>query len=92
MTLKKLLVDENHIVRVRAAEFLGRLKVVDPMPTLVGVLNQSESRQVVLLTFNAVAYLRDHCGHPFDLSQVKLKIKAGESYRRIDDLSGKQRP
>ena len=89
---KKLLVDENHIVRVRAAEFLGRLKVVDPMPTLVGVLNQSESRQVVLLTFNAVAYLRDHCGHPFDLSQVKLKIKAGESYRRIDYLSGKQRP
>lgn len=89
---KKLLADENHMVRVRAAEFLGRLKAADPMPTLVGVLNQSESRQVILLTFNAVAYLRDHCGHPFDLSSVKLKTKAGESYRRIDYLAGKNRP
>ena len=87
--VKPLLADENLMVRLRAAEFLGRLKAVDPMPTLVGVLNQSESSLEVLLTFNAVTYLRDHCGYSFDPSKVKLKAKAGESSRRTAYLSGK---
>ena len=88
-TAKKLLTDENLMVRVRAAEFLGIIKAMDPMPTLVGVLNESESGQEVLLTFNTIAYLRDHKGYAFDLSPVKLKVKRGEYTRRTDYLSGK---
>ena len=38
-----LLNDENLMVRVRAAEFLGGIKAVDPMPTLYGVVNNAES-------------------------------------------------
>ena len=86
---KKLLTDNNLMVRVRAAEFLGIIKAIDPMPTLVGVLNESESSQEVLLTFNTIAYLRDHKGYAFDLSPVKLKVKRGEYTRRTDYLSGK---
>ena len=86
---KKLLADDNLMVRVRAAEFLGIIKAMDPMPTLVGVLNESESSQEVLLTFNTIAYLRDHKGYDFDLSPVKLKVKRGEYTRRTDYLSGK---
>jgi HEAT repeat protein len=86
---KKLLSDENLMVRARAAEFLGSIKALDPMPTLVGVLNESDSPQEILLTFNTVVYLRDYKGYAFDLSKVKLKIKAGESSRRTDYLSGK---
>ncbi|HGY5549969.1 MAG TPA: hypothetical protein ACN46X_09795, partial [Prochlorococcus sp.] len=86
---KKLLSDENLMVRVRAAEFLGSIKAVDPMPTIVGVLNESVSSQEVLLTFNTVVYLRDYKGYDFDLSKIKLRTKAGESSRRIGYLSGK---
>jgi hypothetical protein len=86
---KNLLEDKNLMVRVRAAEFLGRTKAHDPMPTLLKVVNQSTSSQEVLLAFNAVVYLRDFCGYAFDSSKVALKLKAGESARRIDYLSGK---
>ena len=86
---KKLLADENLMVRVRAAEFLGTIKAMDPMPALVGVLNASESSQEVLLTFNTIAYLRDHKGYAFDLAPVKLKVRKGEYTRRTDYPSGK---
>ena len=88
---KKLLSDDNLMVRVRAAEFLGSIKAVDPMPTIVGVLNESVSSQEVLLTFNTVVYLRDYKGYDFDLSQIQLRAKAGESSRRIGYLSGKDK-
>ena len=88
---KKLLSDENLMVRVRAAEFLGSIKAVDPMPTIVGVLNESVSSQEVLLTFNTVVYLRDYKGYDFDLSQIQLRAKAGESSRRIGYLWGKDK-
>lgn len=88
---KKLLSDDNFMVRVRAAEFLGSIKSIDPMPTLVGVLNESVSPQEVLLTFNTVVYLRDYKGYAFDLSQIQLKTKAGESSRRMGYLSGKEK-
>jgi hypothetical protein len=61
------------------------------MPTLVGVLNESVSPQEVLLTFNTVVYLRDYKGYAFDLSQIQLKTKAGESSRRMGYLSGKEK-
>ena len=86
---KKLLEDKNLMVRVRAAEFLGRIQAHDPMPTLLKVVNQSTSSQEVLLAFNAVVYLQDFCGYDFDTSKVALRVKAGESARRIDYLSGK---
>ncbi|MFP6901601.1 MAG: HEAT repeat domain-containing protein, partial [Opitutales bacterium] len=89
---KKLLTDENLMVRVRAAEFLGTIKAMDPMPTLVGVLNESESSQEVLLTFNTITYLRDHKGYAFDLTPVKLKVRKGEYTRRTDYLSRKGKP
>jgi uncharacterized sulfatase len=85
----KLLEDKNLMVRVRAAEFLGRIKAHDPMPTLLKVVNQSTSSQEVLIAFNAVVYLRDFCGYAFDASKVSLKVKPGENARRKDYLSGK---
>ncbi len=88
---KKLLSDKNLMVRVRAAEFLGSIKAVDPMPTLVGVLNESVSSQEVLLAFNTVTYLRDYKGYAFNLSRVKLKVKRGEYTRRTAYLSGKEK-
>jgi hypothetical protein len=85
---KKLLNDENLMVRMRAAEFLGSIKAADPMPTLLGILNTATTQQEIMLTFNAVTYLRDYQGYKFDVTKLNLKYKGGEVYRRIDYLNG----
>ena len=83
-----LLNDENLMVRVRAAEFLGGIKVVDPMPTLYGVVNKAETEQALMIAFNTIVYLRDQVGHKYDPEKVKLKFNKGEVYRRVQYLAG----
>ena len=83
-----LLKDKNLMVRVRAAEFLGSIKAVDPMPTLYGVVNTAETEQALMIAFNTIVYLRDQIGHEYDPSKVKLKFNKGEVYRRVQYLAG----
>ena len=83
-----LLNDENLMVRVRAAEFLGGIKAVDPMPTLYGVVNNAETEQALMIAFNTIVYLRDQVGHKYDPEKVKLKFNKGEVYRRVQYLVG----
>ena len=83
-----LLKDKNLMVRVRAAEFLGGIKEVDPMPTLYGVVNTAETEQAVMIAFNTIVYLRDQIGHEYDPSEVNLKFNKGEVYRRVQYLAG----
>jgi hypothetical protein len=85
---KKLLNDENLMARMRAAEFLGSIKAADPMPVLIGILNTATTQQEIMLTFNAVTYLRDYKGYKFDAEKLNLKYKGGEVYRRVDYLNG----
>jgi arylsulfatase A-like enzyme len=86
--VRKLLTDDHAMVRVRAAEFLGTIQAADPMPTLYGVLNTVTTEQEVMLAFNTVVYLRDHCGHAFDPAKLDLKYKGGEVNRRTSYLAG----
>jgi hypothetical protein len=82
-----LLNDENLMVRVRAAEFLGGIKAVDPMPTLYGVVNNAETEQELMIAFNTIVYLRDQVGHKYNPEKVKLKFNKGEVYRRVQYLA-----
>jgi hypothetical protein len=88
---KKLLKDENLMVRMRAAEFLGSINATDPMPALLSVLNNATTEQELMLTFNAVVYLRDYKGYKFDNSKLNLKLKGGEVVRRTSYLEGEPR-
>ena len=88
---KKLLKDENLMVRMRAAEFLGSIKAMYPMPTLLSVLNNATTEQELMLAFNAVVYLRDYKGYKFDNSKLNLKFKGGEVVRRTSYLEGEPR-
>ena len=72
-----LLKDKNLMVRVRAAEFLGSIKTVDPMPTLYGVVNTAETEQALMIAFNTIVFLRDQIDHEYDPSKVKLKFNKG---------------
>jgi uncharacterized sulfatase len=85
---KGRLEDSELLVRVRAAEFLAVVGAADPRPTLYDVLNTTESPVEALLTFNSVVYVNDHLsGYPFDMKQLDMKAKGGETGRRIDYLS-----
>ena len=88
---QKLLKDENLMVRMRAAEFLGGIEAVNPMPALLSVLNSATTEQELMLTFNAVVYLRDYKGYKFDTSKLDLKFKGGEVVRRTSYLEGEPR-
>ena len=88
---EKLLKDENLMVRMRAAEFLGSIKAADPMPALLSVLNSVTTEQELMLTFNAVVYLRDYKGYKFDNSKLDLKFKGGQIVRRTSYLEGNPR-
>ena len=79
---------QRELVRVRAAEFLGSIKAVDPMPTLYGVVNTAETEQALMIAFNTIVFLRDQIGHEYDPSKVKLKFDKGEVYRRVQYLAG----
>ena len=83
-----LLKDNNLMVRVRAAEFLGSINAIDPMPTLYRVVNNAETEQALMIAFNTIVYLRDQVGHKYDPEKVKLKFKKGEVYRRVQYLAG----
>ena len=89
--VKKLLDHENLMVRMRAAEFLGSIKAADPMPALLSVLNSAKTEQELMLTFNAVVYLRDYKGYQFDPAKLALKFKGGEVVRRTSYLEGTPR-
>ena len=88
---RELLGDKNLMVRMRAAEFLGSIKAMDPMPALLSVLNNATTEQELMLTFNAVVYLCDYKGYKFDNSKLDLKFKAGEVVRRTSYLEGAPR-
>jgi hypothetical protein len=72
-----MLDDRNLMVRVRAAEFLGSIKAMNPMPALYSVLNTATTEQELTLALNTVVYLRDHKGYTYDSTKVKLKNNKG---------------
>jgi len=85
---KRRLQDDELLVRLRAAEFLGILGVVDPRPTMVDVLNSTDSAVEALITLNTVVYFNDHFDgkYPFDLDQLRMQVKGGQTEGRIEYL------
>jgi HEAT repeat protein len=87
--VKSLLEDEQLLVRVRAAEFLGSIQAADPRPALLGVLRESDSPVTTLIALNAVVYLRDFCGYEFQIQPAAIRAKDSLVNRRLDYLLGK---
>ncbi len=92
---RDLLKDDDLMVRVRAAEFLGLTGAVDPRTTLTKVINTTENPIELLIALNAAVFFHDNneISYPFDPSYFELKVKEiGESYRRIAYLEGEDDP
>ncbi len=84
--------DDNLLVRVRAAEFLGLIGAADPRPTIMSCLAQTTSPVEANLMLNTLVLLRDgQPGYKFDVSLDQLKSlkdkQADGVQRRMEYLS-----
>lgn len=87
--VKPLLKDEELLVRVRAAEFLGAIREIDPRPALSSVLRESRSPVTTLIALNTVVYLRDFHGYEFEIPPQAIRAKDSLVNRRLEYLQGK---
>ncbi len=87
---KGRLEDSEPLVRVRAAEFLGIVGAADPRPTFYEVLATTDSPVEALLTLNSVVFFHDRTTKPyrFDVSKLDMRVKGGQTERRISYLRG----
>jgi hypothetical protein len=84
---ERLLTDEEPLVRVRAAEFLGGIGAVNPGPVLLEVLRTAESPVVSLMALNAVVYLREGPHRwPFNIRAADVSAQNEEVLRRLEYL------
>ena len=94
-TAMPLLNDEAPIVRIRAAEFLGRIGKTDPRKTLLDVINGTDHYLAALIALNALVYFHDHSdlAYPVQIESLTTRFDDREfenrlSYFRGDWLTG----
>lgn len=85
---KARLEDEQLLVRLRAAEFLGIVDEIDPQPVLAEILNQTESPAEALIALNTVVFFADRAEkpYPFDRQALHMKVKSDGVQRRLEYL------
>jgi uncharacterized sulfatase len=83
---KELVQDESHAVRIRAAEFLGVLRVDDPITPLYDIINSTSDEADILLALNTMTYLRDHLGYYVNIDLVKPAIESNQIDWRLEHL------
>ncbi|MFT5527404.1 MAG: hypothetical protein ACI9HK_005386, partial [Pirellulaceae bacterium] len=87
---RKLLKDDEQLVRVRAAEFLAVIGAEDPRPTILEVLRTSKSAAANLITLNTVVFLKDGgLDVDFQITRRDVPARSGEVDRRLLYLTGK---
>lgn len=85
-----LLDDNDPIVRVRAAEFLGQIGKTDPRETLIDVVNQADEYVVALIALNAVIYFHDHqdLAYPVEADAFTIETDDREIHNRLGYIRG----
>ncbi len=78
-----LLDDENCMVRVRAAEFLGGIGRVDPRATIISVVNSTDHPVEQLIALNSAAYFHENIKTAFPFDASDFDGVTGEPARRI---------
>ena len=57
--VRPLLTDESNVVRIRAADFLGRVGAVNPQPTLVEIVNTTKNEVEATEALNSIVWFKD---------------------------------
>ncbi|MBU2945470.1 sulfatase family protein [Zobellia uliginosa] len=84
--------DEQGINRVRAAEYLGLIKAVDPTTVMIEALYSAKHETEALLILNSIVLLNSHdYGYNFDIDENKInsafRTEKSEVLRRIEFLN-----
>jgi len=78
--------DDTRHVRVRAAEFLGIIHAMDPVPLLQAELAESTDSVETLSILNTVVLLRDHYGYKFKVTLRTIGNPYNEITNRLNYL------
>jgi uncharacterized sulfatase len=91
--IDKLSDDTEHLVQLRAAEFLAIVEGEDPRPTLQRILAESTSPVVAAITLNSAVFLQDRSpSFPLDMDEIKVNASNDQVRRRLLYLQGKTKP
>ena len=82
--LASLTEEKNLLVRMRAIEALALVSGGNPIPELIKISNESNSRIEVLLIMNSIVFFRDHCGFKLNPKSFSISVPKGEFYRRLE--------
>ena len=87
---KPLLEDDSEIVRVRAAEFLGRVGAINPQTILVPLVNTTEDPIVATEALNSVVWFKDHFGgtYPVERADFHPVAKGADLDDRLNYING----
>ena len=88
--VQPLLSDEVEIVRVRAAEFLGRIGKINPQPVLTEIVNTTRDPVVATEALNSVAWFRDFFEgrYPVRRSDFRPAAKGADVEDRLNYIDG----
>ncbi len=87
---RPLLEDEKKIVRVRAAEFLGRIGEINPQPVLTAIVNETADAVVGTEALNSVVWFRDFFGdrYPVARSDFNPQADGADVMDRLNYING----
>jgi len=89
-----LLKDTKEIVRVRAAEFLGRIGNINPQKILTEVVNTTDDPIVATEALNSVVWFRDFFAgeYPVKRSDFTRDMRGGDVDDRLNYINGEPYP
>ncbi len=89
-----LLEDPAGMVRIRAAEFLGRIGAADPRPVLIELINTTDDPVLATEALNSVVWLRDFFGDRYQVSRDQFHPVAtrADVMDRLNYLAGQPYP
>ena len=87
---KPLLEDEEEIVRVRAAEFLGRIHAINPQTTLVNLVNTTSNPIIATEALNAVVLFKDFYSGRYPVSREDFQpvVSGADMDDRLNYING----
>ena len=87
---KSRLDDNEWIVQVRAAEFLGLLGEINPQEKLISIVNQTDDSVLAVEALNSIVWFKDFFGdrYPVERSDFEPKVRGGDVDDRLNYING----
>jgi uncharacterized sulfatase len=95
-TLRGLLDDVSPVVRIRAGEFLGEIRSMDPQPVFVDVVNTTTNPVLALEALQAIVHFHDKADgegrYPVAVASLEPVASSWEIEQRMAHLGGNALP